>query len=257
MSSNQDVIENLQKINQRLMAQVVELEQDLDAVQDYINKQATEHESIKTILFASEERLRSVIASAPIILYAIDDQGIVTFAEGKGLQKSGLDTSKLVGRSFIDFFPGINQIKDDVTRVLSGESFDTVIDIEDLWIEIRYSPIRKSDDSVSGGVCIARDITDIIHARTDKIEKEKLKSVLEMAGAVSHEINQPLQMLATNLELLELHTKKPQIKDIIRAMDNALSRMIKITSRLSTITKYETMTYTDSTNIIDLYKASR
>ena len=63
---------NLQKINQRLIKQVKELEAEVEAIQDYVNKQAIEHESVKEILFASEERLRTVISSAPLILFAID-----------------------------------------------------------------------------------------------------------------------------------------------------------------------------------------
>jgi len=252
-----DIVENLQKINQRLMTQVKELEDELEAVQEYVNKQAQEHDSVMQILFASEERLRTVVASAPILLYALDRNGVVTFAEGKGLVSTGLDADQLKGRSFVDFFPGLDQIKDDVKKVLTGESFDTVIDIENIWLEIRYSPIRNLEDNVVGAVCVAREITDLIQAKSDKLEKEKLKGVLEMAGAVSHEINQPLQMMATNLELLEIYTKKNQTKELIQAMEMALDRMTKITKRLSKVTKYETLSYTESTNIIDIYKASR
>jgi|GEM_PF-4426377 len=252
-----DIVENLQKINQRLMDQVKELEDDLDAVQDYVNKQALEHDSVMQILFASEERLRTVIASAPILLYAIDESGIITFAEGKGLESTGLNADQLKGRSFVNFFPGIEQIKGDVAKVLLGESFDTILDIDNIWLEIRYSPIRNLEDSVVGAVCVARDISDLVVAKSDKLEKEKLKGVLEMAGAVSHEINQPLQMMATNLELLDIYTRKQQTKDLIQAMEKALDRMTKITKRLSSVTKYETLAYTQSTNIIDIYKASR
>ena len=179
------------------------------------------------------------------------------FAEGKGIEALGFDAGLLIGRSFAEFFPGIAQIIADVKRVLEGESFDSIIEIDNIWIEVKYSPIRNLEEGIEGAVCVARDITDLIQAKGDKLEKEKLKGVLEMAAAVSHEINQPLQMIATNTELLELYTKKEQSKKLIKAIENAVERMTKITRRLSSITKYKTMSYTNSTNIIDIYKASR
>ena len=46
----------------------------------------------------SEERLRAVLNSAPVIVFATDDAGVLTFSEGKGLEPLGLKPGEMVGR---------------------------------------------------------------------------------------------------------------------------------------------------------------
>lgn len=52
------------------------------------------------------------------------------------------------------------------------------------------------------------DISERKQAETEKIQKEKLQGVIEMAGSVCHELNQPLMALSGYTELVLLDTKK-------------------------------------------------
>jgi CheY-like chemotaxis protein len=89
------------------------------------------------------------------------------------------------------------------------------------------------------------------------VEQEKLRGVLEMAGAVCHEMNQPLQAVtwATELLLKEVAPEGclyPAALDIIRNIE----KIGEITRKLQGITRYETMTYIGDTRIIDIERAS-
>jgi signal transduction histidine kinase len=90
-----------------------------------------------------------------------------------------------------------------------------------------------------------------------RIETEKLIAVIEMAGAVCHEFNQPLQSISTYSELLmmDMDTKNPTYEKI-KEIKGQVDRMGKITKKLMNITKYETKDYLMG-QIIDIDEASK
>ncbi len=87
--------------------------------------------------------------------------------------------------------------------------------------------------------------------------EEKLQGVLEMAGAVCHELNQPLQSITGFIQLLDLQTSRddPRVEYIDIIKDQA-ERMAGITRKLMRITRYETIPYIENTKIIDIDKAT-
>ncbi len=87
---------------------------------------------------------------------------------------------------------------------------------------------------------------------------EKLKGVLEMAGAVCHELNQPLQFISGSSELLLMSIPKsdPLYEDISK-IKNQVDKMGKITKKLMGITTYETRNYIGKTKIIDIDESSK
>lgn len=88
------------------------------------------------------------------------------------------------------------------------------------------------------------------------IEKAKFKTAMEMAGAMSHELNQPLQIIFGYIQLLSNEvTDKNQVEKL-SMMTKQLDRMIGITRKLLKITKYETKEYVDGTQIADIDKSS-
>ena len=48
----------------------------------------------ETALWPSEERLDAVVTNAPVILWAMDRQGLITLVEGSGLDSLGACPSK-------------------------------------------------------------------------------------------------------------------------------------------------------------------
>ena len=89
------------------------------------------------------------------------------------------------------------------------------------------------------------------------LEKEKLQGVIEMSGAVCHEMNQPLQVVSGIAELLmlDIEAGSPLHEKVIILQEQA-KRMGEITNKLMKITSYKTKAYLDS-NIIDIDQSSR
>ena len=88
-------------------------------------------------------------------------------------------------------------------------------------------------------------------------KEEKLRGVLEIAGAVCHELNQPLQVISGISELLLMENSEDnrQYNDIRKIRDQVF-RMAEITNKLMGITRYTTKDYIGKTMIFDIDKAS-
>nr|NJM03578.1 GAF domain-containing protein [Desulfobacula sp.] len=99
--------------------------------------------------------------------------------------------------------------------------------------------------------------TDLSQRRAgekEKFEKERLQGVLEMAGAVCHEINQPLQAILGYSELLLMGPGSRAIeKREVHSIKSQATRLGRITKKLSGITHYRTVDYPGNTKIIDIW----
>lgn len=120
--------------------------------------------------------------------------------------------------------------------------------------------IRLSCDDVQNPmewtIAMFTDISQRRATEKEKIEKERLQGVLEMAGAVCHEINQPLQAILGYSELLLLDPDRNMEEDNINSIKSQASRLGRITRKLSNITQYRTVDYPGNTKIVDIWGSS-
>ncbi len=90
----------------------------------------------------------------------------------------------------------------------------------------------------------------------EHIKDEKLKGNLEMAGAICHELNQPLQVIssAAQLLLMDLAKNSQEYRQVLKIMEN-VDRMAKTTKKLMGITSVESRRYAGETRIVDIEKS--
>ncbi len=91
----------------------------------------------------------------------------------------------------------------------------------------------------------------------DLMHREKIQGVLEMAGAVCHEMNQPLMSVLGYCELVQMNTSEndPMFSKITKIKEE-IERMGEITRKLMGITKYESKDYASGGKIVDIDKSS-
>ena len=84
-----------------------------------------------------------------------------------------------------------------------------------------------------------------------------MQGVLEMAGAVCHEMNQPLMAIYGYLDLISMNiaSDDPLFGKVSKIAEQS-DRLGRITQKLMTITKYETKDYLQG-KIIDIEKSSK
>ena len=111
-----------------------------------------------------------------------------------------------------------------------------------------------SSDPMAWTIATITDISIRKHAEEEKSKNERLKVVLEMAGAVCHELNQPLQAILGYSELIMLDREKEfSFYNEVEAIQRQTERISKITKKLSSITKYKTRKYPGNTKIVDIW----
>jgi phosphoserine phosphatase RsbU/P len=87
-------------------------------------------------------------------------------------------------------------------------------------------------------------------------ERERLQGVLEMAGAVCHEINQPLQIAAGLSEILLLDVSAEDSSYApLKKIQTQVHRIGRLTRKIMQITKYQSKSYLKG-HIVDIDKAS-
>ena len=102
-----------------------------------------------------------------------------------------------------------------------------------------------------------RDISQRERLEAEKIQRERLQGVLEMAGAASPELNQPMQVISGYAELLEKRIKfDNEFKREMSILKVQIGKLAEMTRKLQNITKYKTKDYVEGLKIIDIDGAS-
>ena len=96
------------------------------------------------------------------------------------------------------------------------------------------------------------DIAERILMEKERIKREKLQSTIETAGAVCHELNQPLQVLLGRVELMLMDNVEESKRLHLKCIEQEVNRMVEMTIKLQKITKYETQAYLKKTRIMDI-----
>ncbi len=122
---------------------------------------------------------------------------------------------------------------------------------------VSMAAVKDDDGRLTGSIGVMQDLTQKNRAAREQMQKEKLQGVLETAGAVCHEMNQPLQVIYGLAELLktELDTDGKALPILLKLNDQA-ELIATITSKLQNITHYESMEYVDGSTIVDIAKSS-
>lgn len=129
------------------------------AVQAVI-RDVTESIRAREALKQTETRLRTVVGSASLVLFALDQDGVFTLLEGEGLNTLGLKPENVIGRPVSEVYRDNPDIIENVSRALAGETFSRAVDVGDLTFQTRYSPLTNETDGIVGVIGVAVDTTD-------------------------------------------------------------------------------------------------
>lgn len=89
--------------------------------------------------------------------------------------------------------------------------------------------------------------------------RQKLQGILEMAGSVCHELNQPLQVIMGYADLLlDNATENDPNRELLEKIVESVDKMGELTRKIMSITDCSTMSYKEGVkNIIDIHESSK
>ncbi len=185
-------------------------------------------------------------------------------ANRAALSLFGRPRSELVGKSLFSLLPEseISKMRHAVEELRAGRaSLEVVLRFEDALDRERFISWHvtslKNPDAEPEAIAVVLDVTDKMEAEKERIEKERLAGVLEMAGATAHELNQPLQVISgiAWMMLSKLKKDDPNYKNAEKICAE-VERMSNIAGKISSISSYKVKNYVGETRIIDIEKAA-
>lgn len=113
----------------------------------------TERRRAEEALRRSEEQLRTIVTNVPVVLFALDQDGIFTLSEGQGLPALGLRPGQAVGQSVFDLYRDVPEVLRDIRRALAGEPVRGITNVAGLVFESSFTPLRtgKATSPASSG----------------------------------------------------------------------------------------------------------
>jgi signal transduction histidine kinase len=140
----------------------------------------------------------------------------------------------------------------DAVYKIAGNGADTI------WLKDLATVETFEEDQICLSLGSLTVVTKEMKAEEERIKKEKLQVSLEMAGAVCHELNQPLQgILGYTENLLYYIEDNESATDKIKQISKMAYKMGMITKKLMQITRYETKDYVRGVKIVDINQSSK
>jgi diguanylate cyclase (GGDEF)-like protein/PAS domain S-box-containing protein len=136
----------------------------------------------KEQLQQKESRLRSVVMGAPVVLFAVDTAGAMTFIQGQGIAGLNVDPDNIIGRPVWDIWQNRPEIIQSFRRAFAGDAVTSLAELDIGGVkrvfEYRLAPECDEHGRVTGVICIATDVTQRKVAEDALRESERAKATL-------------------------------------------------------------------------------
>jgi PAS domain S-box-containing protein len=191
-------------------------------------------------------------------LLVVDRQGRAVMANRAFLETNGLQESEVLGMEYGCLCRAdegnppcpMQQVMTTGRMAISVQQ----VQAEDgtRWYERTATPMTGESGAVEFVIEIIRDITAQRRLEAEQAERSKLAGVIEMAGAVAHEINSPLFAALGTAQMMEGDLVGSELEEDIGTVVRNLKTISELTAKMTVMTGYSSRDYVGETRIVDL-----
>ncbi len=210
----------------------------------------------------AEKEFELTIRNSLIGCYIVQDARF-EYVNPEFMRITGYAEDELIGTAPLNIVqpPYRDRVRENCIQMLKAERlfpYEFCIDDKNgnpKWILETATSIQYKGQRAA--LCYFMDISKGKKVEEERLAKEKLLSVLELAGAVGHELNNPLQVVLTCTEKLAPVSEQDQSRlKLFRLLKSNVAKMSTIIQKFQNITQYATKEYVAGKKIIDIDAAS-
>jgi len=190
-----------------------------------------------------EQGLQAVVENAPVVLFAVDREGIFRFSEGRGLARLGLRPGQVVGTSAFELYRDQPQIVENLRRALGGEDFVAEVQVGELSYETHYSPQRDEAGEVIGVVGVATDVSERRRLAARLRDSQQMNALGRLAASVATDFSELLAVVMGNAELMLGRLQKDHpLRHPAEEVQRAGTQGAQLVRQLQTLSRRESAT---------------
>jgi PAS domain S-box-containing protein len=207
-------------------------------------------------LLKSEKRLRQITNALPVLIAYVDSDQLYRFNNDAYKEWFGISPEEAWGRPIREVVGEefYHRVRPYVERALSGEQIRYFHDIDleggrHIWVEAIYIPDADEQGTISGFYVLVMDVTErnLAQQESKQLQDEllhagRISTMGELAGALAHEINQPLSAIMSNAQAAKRYLNAPtpdmeEIKEILNDIIKEDARAGEVINRLRGLLK--------------------
>ncbi|HEX6070747.1 MAG TPA: ATP-binding protein [Longimicrobiaceae bacterium] len=211
----------------------------------------------------SEVRYRALFDQSPVGVFLCDRSLRINDINERLRQITGLPRGRMVGMSLRDALqppvPGLGSAVADESASYDGPYLRP--DGSQLWVTVRYAPLRDPDGIVVGGIGVVEDLSDRhraeqrLHTQTAELERvnaELRERTLELEDAIqarsrlytsmNHELRTPISAIMLYQELMmtgALGSLLPEQRQALERSNTATRHLLELVCDILDLSKLE------------------
>lgn len=168
-----------------------------------LEDEVAQHVATANRLSSSEAYIRNILKSMPLMLIGLDKDGQITQWNKRAEDIAGIKADAVLGRNLWEAYPIITVSPGQISEAIRKNETIVIKHSQrgQYYFDITIYPLQ--DQIETGVVILIDDVTKKILAENMLIQTDKMSSMGELASAMAHDINIPLQAILFDLRAFQ------------------------------------------------------
>ncbi|NUC70989.1 PAS domain S-box protein [Haloterrigena sp. SYSU A558-1] len=203
----------------------------------------TDRREYRRKLETSERRHRTLVENFPDGAVALYDEDLeYTAIGGQYFDEVGIDPDERLGNNVSEVYPDrlVAELEPEFRAAFDGEEREFEVELNDRYLRVHVVPVENAAGEIYAGMIVAQDITER-RAYRRKLE-ESNERLQQFAYAVSHDLQEPLRMITSYLQLLESRYEDELDEDAAEFIDFAVDGADRMKAMIEGLLEYSRVT---------------
>jgi PAS domain S-box-containing protein len=245
--TEQRYIENLTEYqNIQLDERVRRRTAQLENANANLRRASEENERIAAALRRSEERLRLINDTIPILIGYVDQNEVYQYANKGYSDWYGHPEGGVTGRAVLDVIgPQVySQVRDPLRRALAGQQVTYEYQMERqgqaVFARSTLVPEVTADGKNLGFFVFSHEITEQKRMQAALVQAQKMEAIGQLTGGLAHDFNNLLTVIIGNLAALQDHRPDDAaVNEFVEPALQSARRGVQLIKRLLTFSRQQ------------------